>query len=109
MRFYGKNVSLCVSNKQYTIEKPYKSATRNEKKNSFFKICWFLGLFFEKAVVLENGQIWNQSIFLNETSSLMFTENEGLADKHGHQLMPAMLIFQKHGFFEKGSKSQQFL
>ena len=50
---------------------------------------------------------------MNETfrkaSSLIFTENEGLVDKHGHHLMPAMPIFQKHGFFEKGPKSQQFL
>ena len=40
---------------------------------------------------------------------MIFTENEGLVDKHGHHLMPAMPIFQKHGFFEKGPKSQQFL
>ena len=40
MRFYGKNVSFCVStttesmktNNMYTIEKPYKIATRNAKK-----------------------------------------------------------------------------
>ena len=35
--------------------------------------------------------------------------NEGLVDKPGHHLMPAMPIFQKQDFFEKGPKSQQFL
>ena len=46
---------LCINNhwkyenKQYTIEKPYKIATRNAKKNfEFFKICWFLGPFLKK-------------------------------------------------------------
>ena len=45
---------LCINNhweyenKQYTIEKPYKIATRNAKKNfEFFKICWFLGPFLK--------------------------------------------------------------
>ena len=66
-------------NKQYTIEKPYKFATRNEKKFLIFQNLLAFRAFFEKAVVLENVQIWNQSIFLNETfskaSSLIFTEN----------------------------------
>ena len=51
-------------------------------------------------------------MFLNETfrkaSSLICTENEGLVDKHGCHLMPAMPILQKHRFFEKGPKIQQF-
>ena len=35
-------------NKQYTIEKPYKIATRNAKFFfEFFKICWFLGPFLK--------------------------------------------------------------
>ena len=46
---------------------------------------------------------------IRKASSLIFTENEGLVDKHGHHLMPAMPIFQKNVFFEKGPKSLQFL
>ena len=103
---------LCINNhwkyenKQYTIEKPYQIATRNAKKFfKFFKICWFLGPFFEKAVVLENGQIWNQSIFLNETfrraSSLRFIKNGCIVDGLIPALMPAMPIFPKHCFFKK--------
>ena len=49
-----KRFLLCINNhwkyenKQYTIEKPYKIATRNAKKNfEFFKICWFLGPFLK--------------------------------------------------------------
>ena len=44
-------------NKRYTIEKPYKIATRNAKKNfEFSKICKIFRAFFEKAVFLENGR-----------------------------------------------------
>ena len=44
-------------NKQYTIEKPFKIATRNAKKKfEFSKICKIFRAFFEKAVFLENGR-----------------------------------------------------
>ena len=110
---------LCINNhwkyenKQYTIEKPYKIATRNAKKNlNFSKFVGFRA-FFEKAVVLENGQIWNQSIFLNETfrraSSLRFNKNGGIVDERYPHLMPATPIFPKHWFFKKGPKNQQIL
>ena len=43
-------------NKQYTIEKPYKIAKRNAKKNfEFTKICEIFRAFFEKVVFWENG------------------------------------------------------
>ena len=43
-------------NKRYITEKPYKIATRNEKKSfEFPNICHIFRAFFEKAVFLENG------------------------------------------------------
>ena len=43
-------------NKQYIIEKLYKIATRNAKKNlEFSKICQIFRAFIGKAVFLENG------------------------------------------------------
>ena len=57
--------------------------------------------FSEKAEVLENGQIWNPSIFLNETfrraSSLRFTKNGWLWLQFDacHAHFPKTLIFQK--------------
>ena len=82
------------------------------KKNLIFQNLLVFRAFFEKAVVLENGQIWNQSIFLNETfrraSSLKFTKNEGIVDGCGSCLMSAMPIFQKHCFFKKGPKTNIF-
>ena len=94
----------------YTIENCCEIATRNEKKNyNFSKFV----VFFEKAVILENVQIWNQSIFLNETfrraSSLRLIENECIVDGYGLHLMPAMSIFSKTYLFKKGHSNQQIL
>merc|ERR1712237_202515 len=47
-----------------TIEKPYKIATRNAKKNfEFFKICWFLGPFLKNQCFGKMGMAgikWGQ-------------------------------------------------
>ena len=106
---------LCINNhweyenKQYTIEKPYIIAIRNVKKNQILLVF----AFFEKAVVLENGQIWNQSIFLNETfrraSSLRFNKNGGIVDERCTHLMPATPIFPKHWFQKRPSKPTNFV
>ena len=83
------------------------------KKILIFQNLLVFRVFFEKAVVLENGQIWNQSIFLNETfrraSSLRFNKNGGIVDERCPHLMPATPIFPKHWFFKKGPKNQQIL
>ena len=55
MKFNSNNISFNFSGStetvkkiQYTIEKPYKIATRNAKKKfEFFQICWFLGPFLK--------------------------------------------------------------
>ena len=65
-----KRFLLCINNhwkyenKQYTIEKPYKIATRNAKFFfDFFKICWFFGPFLKKLCFGKMGRAgikWGQ-------------------------------------------------
>ena len=68
--------------------------------------------FFEKSVFLENGQLWNQSIFLNETfkrgSSWRFTKNGSIVDGCGPCLMSVTPIFWKPCFFKKGPEINNF-
>ena len=52
MRFYGKNVSFCVSTttesmktNNIPLKSPIKLPPEMQKKFEFFKICWFLGPF----------------------------------------------------------------
>ena len=63
-------------------------------------------------MVLENGQLWNLSIFLNETfrraSSLRLIENECIVDGYCPHLMPATPIFQKLTFSKKVLKTNKF-
>ena len=42
-------------NRQGTIKKPYKNATRNAKKNNFFKNCWLLGPFSKNQCFWKMG------------------------------------------------------
>ena len=120
MRFYGKNVSFCVSTttesmktNNIQLKSPIKLPPEMQKKFWIFQNLLVFRAFFEKAVVLGNGQIWNQSIFLNETfrraSSLRFNKNGGIVDERCPHLMPATPIFPKHWFFKKGPKNQQIL
>ena len=92
------------------LKSPLKIQIELQKKNQIFQNLFVFRAFLEKVGFFSNLKpvnIFNQTF--RKASSLIFTENKGLADKLGHHLMPAMPIFQNHGFFEKGSNSQQFL
>ena len=71
---------------------PIKLPPEMQKKFWIFQNFLVFRAFFEKTVVLENGQIWNQSIFLNETfrraSSLRFIKNGCIVDERCPHLMP---------------------
>ena len=115
-----KRFLLCINNhwkyenKQYTIEKPYKIATRNAKKNfEFFKICWFLGPFLKNQFFWENGSGRHQmgTMLIHYTS--IFNESQcGSPPESFIQkcwLVSNLPIFQNWRFFEKGPKNQQIL
>ena len=118
---WQKHFLLCINNhwkyenKQYTIEKPYKIATRNAKKNfEFSKICWFnFRAFFKKLVFWENGRGRHQmgATLIHYTSifneSQWGSPHESFIQKYW--LVSNLPIFQNYWFFEKGPKNQQIL
>ena len=86
------------------VKSPVKLLPEMQKMNIIFQILLGFKTFFEKAVVLENGQIWNQSIILIEkfrrASPLRFTKNEGIVDGRGKHQMGATLIHYTSIFHE---------
>ena len=114
------NVSFCASittesmkTNNIPLKNPTKFLPEMKKNSNFSNILGLLGPFLKKKVVLENGQLWNLSIFLNETfrraSSLRLIENECIVDGYGSYLMPATPIFQKLTFSKKVPKTKQIL
>ena len=94
LRFYGSNVSFCLSltnnimkTNKVPLKRLIKMLTEMQKKIWIFQNLLVFRASFEKAVIWGNGQIWSHSIFLNETfmraSSLRFIKNGGIVDGHG--------------------------
>ena len=117
MIFYSKNDFFCIStnqwhyeNKQGTIKKPYKNATRNAKKFFiFFKNCWLLGPFSKKPCFWKMGMAgikWWPCLSTRPSFSVNINEEAFL--KVSFKNIDWFQIWKNY-FFQKGPKNKQIL